>query len=103
MRETPRAFRERTGAAPPVADVSVAGQVLGSTPHPPADDATCPTLFRDVCPQALSDFLEGRLTRLEGPSSECIFLRDATLPGYSACVQQFGVLVFLQPLTLGPW
>lgn len=103
MRETPAEFLRRTGHPVPDADVSIAGELLGTVPRPPREDEPCPTLYRDVGPQALAAWLEGGLARLEGPASECIFLRDATLPGYSACVEQFGVLVFLQPLALGPW
>lgn len=103
MRETPRAFATRTGAPPPASDVRIAGEVLGSAARPLDEDEACPTLFRDVGPQALQLFLEGKLTRLEGPASPCVFLRDATLPGFTGVVRELGVLVFLQPLTLGPW
>ena len=103
MKETPASFLARTGARPPASDVSIAGELLGTSPRPPRDDEQCPTLFRDVGPQALAAFLAGTLGTLEGPGSVCIFLRDATLPGYSACVEDIGVLVFLQPLSMGPW
>jgi hypothetical protein len=103
VKETPASFFARTGARPPASDVSIAGEFLGTSPRPPKDDEACPTLFRDVGPQALAAFLDGTLATLEGPGSVCIFLRDATLPGYSACVEEFGVLVFLQPLSMGPW
>jgi hypothetical protein len=103
VKETPASFLARTGSRPPATDVSIAGELLGTSPRPPGDDEVCPTLYRDVGPQALAAFLDGSLRTLAGPDSLCTFLRDATLPGYSACVEEFGVLVFLQPLTLGPW
>ncbi len=111
MRETPAQHRARTGAWPPASDVSVAGPVLGSVagsvaspaPRPPLADEPCPTLYRDVGPQALSAFLDGTLARLSGPDAPCLFLRDATLPPYGASAPQFGLLVLLQPLSLGPW
>jgi hypothetical protein len=103
MRESPRAFTARTGAPPPTTDVRIASQALATTARPLADDEPCPTLFRDVGPQALQAFLDGKLARLEGPSSPCVFLRDASLPGFTGVVRELGVLVFLQPLQLGPW
>jgi hypothetical protein len=103
MRETPDAYLRRTGAPVPATDVSVAGPILGTRPRPPAPGEPCPTLYRDVGPQALAQFVRGEATQFEGRGSACAFLRDATLPAYSSCVEQFGALVLLQPLALGPW
>jgi hypothetical protein len=103
MRESPRGFSVRTGQPPPTTDVRVASALLGTTARPLAPDEPCPTLFRDVGPQALHLFLNGKLARLGGPDAGCVFLRDATLPGFSGVVRELGVLAFLQPLALGPW
>lgn len=103
MKETPERYRARTGQAMPVTDVRIAGEVLGTVPRPPREDEVVPTLFRDVGPQALGLFHEGALVELQGPGSACVFLRDVTLPGFTEVVTEMGVLVFLQPVSLGPW
>ena len=103
MRETPEKYRARTGNAAPVTDVSIAAGELGTTPRPPREDEVVPTLFRDVGPQALGLFLEGALVDLQGPDSVCVYMRDATLPGFMECVAEFGALTILQPVSMGPW
>lgn len=103
MRETPEQYRARTGQMPPVTDVSVAAGELGTTPRPVREDEPVPTLFRDVGPQALALFHEGALVDLEGPDSVCIYFRDASLPGFTECVTELGVLTVLQPISMGPW
>ncbi len=103
MKETPEQYRTRTGEPPPVTDVRVAGEELGTTPRPVRDDEPVPTLFRDVGPQALGLFHEGALVDLQGPDSVCTWFRDATLPGFTEVVAEFGVLTVLQPVSMGPW
>ena len=92
MRETPRGFEQRTGQAIPTTDVRIAGELLGAHARPLAADEVCPTLFRDVGPQALHAFLNGKLGKLEGPGSLCIFMRDASLPGFTDVVREMGML-----------
>lgn len=103
MRETPEQYAERTGRAMPVTDVRVAGEILGTAPRALRPDEVVPTLFRDVGPQALGLFHDGALVDLEGPGSACIFMRDASLPGFTEVVRELGVLVILRPVSLGPW
>jgi hypothetical protein len=103
MRETPREFERRTGQPMPATDVRIAGELLGSHARPLAEDEVCPTLYRDVGPHALHAFLQGKLATLEGPDSLCIFMRDATLPGFSTVVREMGMLTVLEPLAMGPW
>ena len=103
MRETPKQFAARTGKEAPMTDVSVAGAALATTVRPLVGDEACPTLYRDIGPQALMRFLDGKLDRLAGPKAPCVFMRDATLPGFTGVVRELGVLVFLQPLAIGPW
>lgn len=103
MKETPEQYRARTGSLAPVTEVSIAGAELGTTPRSLREDEVVPTLFRDVGPQALGLFHEGALVDLEGPDSVCVYMRDASLPGFTECVTEFGVLTVLQPVSMGPW
>jgi hypothetical protein len=103
MRETPFEYRRRTRERVPTGNLSEAAGLLGLGARPPREDEPCPNLYRDVGPQALSRFLAGKLRRLEGPEARCIFMQDATLPGWSPCARELGLLVLLQPLSVGPW
>lgn len=103
MKETPKEYATRTGQAVPVTDVRAGGEELGTIARPVGEDEAVPTLYRDVGPQALGLFHEGALVNLEGPGSSCIFMRDATLPGFTEVVGELGVLTILQPVSMGPW
>lgn len=103
MRETPAEYASRTGAPPPTSRITAKCTELGSSPRPLADDEPCPTLYRDVGPQALGAFLDGTLTRYGPEGTPWLYLRDATLPAFSRCADELGLLVFLRPLALGPW
>lgn len=103
MRETPAEYASRTGAPPPASRITAKCTELGSSPRPLADDEPCPTLYRDVGPQALGAFLDGTLTRYGPERTPWLYLRDASLPSFSRCADELGLLVFLQPLAIGPW
>jgi len=106
MKETPAEFEARTGSAPPPPSRSydaAACTELGSAHRPLLPDEPCPTLYRDVGPQALGAFLEGALSRYAGPANEWLYLHDASHALHTRAADEFGFLAFLQPLALGPW
>ncbi len=102
MRETPAEFRA-TGARYPADDLSGFRWNTGATLRPLAPGEACPVLFRDIGPAALALFLRGQLPRLAGPLSPIVYMRTAEYAEPYTDFDRTGRLVFLRPLTLGPW
>lgn len=75
----------------------------GATLRPIAPDEPCPILFRDIGPEAMAWFLEGRLTRLAGPMSPLTYMRTAGYQEPYTDHGRIGRLVFLNPKDLAPW
>lgn len=75
----------------------------GATLRPVAHDEPCPVLFRDIGPDAMAWFLEGKLTRLAGPMSPITYMRTADYQEPYTDHGRIGRLVFLNPNELSPW
>lgn len=75
----------------------------GATLRPLAVEETCPVLFRDIGPEAMSWFLRGKLNRLAGPFSPITYMRTAGYEEPYTDHGRIGRLVFLNPLELVPW
>jgi hypothetical protein len=66
-------------------------------------DEACPLLYRDIGPEAMVRFLDGRLERLAGPLAPILYSRTARFREPFTDHAPVGRLVFLQPHELRPW
>ena len=96
MRETVRAFRERTGIgyAPPERVRGIA-RALG-------EDEPCPTLFRYPGPCGLREHFGLGLRRLAPPASDLLWMGEPALHADVLGARHFGTLAVLEPLRLSP-
>lgn len=95
MKETVAAFERRTGRAyaPPEALCRLGRRLR--------QDEPCPTLFRYPGPEALADFLRGRLRRLAPASAPWVWLATRAI-GSARAARRFGAIAVLEPLRLQP-
>jgi hypothetical protein len=75
----------------------------GATLRRLAPDELCPRLYRDIGPEAMARFLDGRLTRLAGPLAPILYARTAEFGEPYQDYEPVGRLVFLNPRELRPW
>lgn len=96
MKERVSSFEARSGRRydPPGALVQMA-RVLKPR-------ESCPTLFRQPGPEALSAFLQGALGTLGAPDSPWLWLADQPLGTSRRSAALFGVIAVLEPLRLSP-
>jgi len=66
-------------------------------------DEPCPRLYRDIGPEAMLQFLGGRLKRLAGPLAPILYSRTAAYREPYRDYEPVGRLVFLNPRELRPW
>jgi len=75
----------------------------GATLRRLAPEERCPRLYRDIGPEAMARFLDGRLTRLAGPLAPILYTRTAVFREPYQDYEPVGRLVFLKPRELHPW
>jgi hypothetical protein len=75
----------------------------GATLRRLAPDEPCPRLYRDIGPEAMARFLNGRLDRLAGPMAPILYSRTAWYQEPYRDYEPIGRLVFLKPRELRPW
>ncbi len=75
----------------------------GATLRRLGPDEPCPRLYRDIGPEAMARFLDGRLGRLAGPLAPILYSRTAAFREPYRDHEPVGRLVFLRPRELRPW
>jgi hypothetical protein len=75
----------------------------GATLRRLAPDEPCPRLYRDIGPEAMARFLDGRLQRLAGPLAPIVYSRTAEYREPYRDYEPLGRLVFIKPRELCPW
>jgi hypothetical protein len=75
----------------------------GATLRRLGPDEPCPRLYRDIGPEAMARFLDGRLERLAGPLAPILYSRTAAFREPYRDYEPVGRLVFLRPRELRPW
>jgi hypothetical protein len=88
---------------PPDDDLSRFRYHTGATLRRLAPDEPCPRLYRDIGPEAMAQFLAGRLRRLAGPMAPILYSRTADYREPYRDYAPVGRLVFLRPQELRPW